>query len=599
MKKRPREPKPFLPVLASATGPALIKQLASCNTTVRSQSLRLLQSWLASESQHLSDTDIKKLWKGLFYCLWHADKTPNQLALINRIVNLFLSLQPSISLKFFRGFLVTLRREWPGIDRLRLDKFYLLIRRFMRGLFDLMRLRKWDVQVLGEYLEVLEKDGFLAEDKLMQGNGVNYHVVSVFLEELKGVGFPVRKELVDVILKPFFEVMMRGKDRILLGKLKSCVFDELLKVGKEILAKKRMGVDWDEKDGDMLLGVVALRMGLSGRFYEVGSSVDCVQGNRKLALGLHEEFLKLDKELELSGSEIAIPEYIDVGGGDGGDDEVPHLIPIEYNTNNCNMELGSQEGAGDAYEDEGQSDDRSFKKSKKVEKGINGDDKKAKRKKKMKRKDDNGVSEINLLVKENGESITTNGVEILHSFTACGNSLSDGLESDESSVALNETVISNLQKQFEKVAAEADSYSDEDSDSSDAPSISVKHRMLPNKRKRRKSAQESGNLDSNGAGDVGVDAAAKSAQKSAKKVRFSMKNNLVWKPQNPLPPESLRLPPSVAPRGSALKKGVPPGPIIETPPVKKKVKQKKKAQKIWKGARPAIVLGRKIRAQSV
>lgn len=55
---------------------------------------------------------------------------------------------------------------------------------------------------------------------------------------------------------------MRSKNRVLLGKLKSCVFDELVKLGKEILLKKRMGVDYDEKDGDVLLGVVALRMGL-------------------------------------------------------------------------------------------------------------------------------------------------------------------------------------------------------------------------------------------------------------------------------------------------------------------------------------------------
>ncbi|KAL0404618.1 UNVERIFIED_CONTAM: Ribosomal RNA processing protein 1B [Sesamum radiatum] len=394
----------------------------------RSQSLKLLQSWLASESQQLSDSDINKLWKGLFYCLWHADKTPNQLALINRLVNLFLSLQPSVSLEFFRGFLVTLRREWPGIDRLRLDKFYLLIRRFVRGLFELSRLRNWDVEVLGEYFGVLDKDGFLADDNMLQGNGVIYHVVSVFLEELKGVGFPVRKGVGDVILRPFFEVLMRSKDRILLGKLKSCVFDELVKLGKEILAKKRMGVDCD-----VLLGVVALRMGLSSRFYDVGSSVECVQGNRKLALWLHEEFLKLEKELESSGIEIAIPEYNDVvGGGDDNDhDEVSQLSPIEYNTSNCTAELGSQEGANDAHEDEDRSDDRSLKKQKEVEKGIDRDDKKAKKKKKkLKRKDEKGASY--------GDSL----IDDLES----GNSLIDDLESDGSAAALNESVISNLQK---------------------------------------------------------------------------------------------------------------------------------------------------------
>ncbi|KAL3841052.1 hypothetical protein ACJIZ3_025643 [Penstemon smallii] len=577
MKKRSRESKPLQSALASATGPGLIKYLASCNTTVRSQSLRQIQSWLASETQRLSEFDIKKLWKGLFYCLWHADKTPNQVSLIDKLTSLFISLQTSISLEFFRGFIVTLRREWPGIDRLRLDKFYLLIRKFMKSLFELMRLRKWDVEVLGEYFVVLEKDGLLAEDKL-QGNGVNYHIASVFLEELKGVGFPVRKEVVDVILGPFFEVFLRGKDRVLLGKVKSCVFDELVKMGKQLLEKKKMGVDCNEKDGDVLLGVVALRMGLSGRFYEVGSSVDCVQGNRKVALGLHEEFLKMEKELELSGIEIAIPEYSDANDGI---DAVPQSIPIDYNTSNGDLGLSLLEGVEDKHEDEVEANDRPLKKRKKAKKGVDGDENQAERKKKRKnkkRKNDNEIAEMNSVVEVNDNLVTANGVG--HSPAAGAITLSNDGESDGSALDLNEIVISNLQKQFEKVAAEAGPYSDDDLDFSDIPLISVKHDMQAKKKKRTKRAdvQESGNLDSNTAGD-GVNVAEKSVEKSAKKVRFAMKSNLVWKPNNPLPPESLRLPPSVTPRGSALKKGVPPGPIREIAPAKMKANRKKKAQK--------------------
>ncbi|KAL0346040.1 UNVERIFIED_CONTAM: Ribosomal RNA processing protein 1B [Sesamum radiatum] len=547
MKKRPREPKPLLPFLASATGPALIKHLASCNTTVRSQSLRLLQSWLASESEQLSDSDIKKLWKGLFYCLWHADKTPNQLALINRLTNLFLSLQPSLSLEFFRGFLVTLRREWPGIDRLRLDKFYLLIRRFVKALFELMRLRKWDVDVLGEYLGVLENDGFLAEDKL-QGNGVNYQVASVFLEELKGVGFPVRKEVVDVIFGPFLSVMMRSKDKILLGKVKSCLFDELVKLGKELLAKKRTGVGCDEKDA-----------------------------NRKVVLGLHEEFLKLEKDLESSGVQIGIPEYSNAGDC-ADDDEVPQLIPIDYDASKSNEETRTQEGADNAFK----------KKNKKAKKGVDGDDKK--RKKKKKRKDENGVAKDNSAAEENGNLDMVNGTENLYLHIGSENSPSNDLEIDGTSVDLNETVILNLQKQFEKVATEIGSESDEGSDFSDTPLVS--------KRKRTKGAdvQEPANPNTNSTRDGGD--AARSVEKSAKKVRFAMKNNLVWKPQTPLPPESLRLPPSVTPRGSALKKGVPPGPIIEMPSVMKKAKQKKKALNRLKSATPLMKRRKKMQTRS-
>ncbi|KAK4404587.1 Retrovirus-related Pol polyprotein from transposon TNT 1-94 [Sesamum angolense] len=141
-------------------------------------------------------------------------------------------------------------------------------------------------------------------------------------------------------------------------------------------------------------------MGLSGRFYEVGSLVECVQGNRNLAIWLHEEFLKLEKELESSSIEIAIPEYSDVVGGADDDDE----------------------------------------------------------------------------------------------------------------------------KQFEKVAAEAGSYSDEDLDSSDTPLISVKdNRMLMNKRKKTKTADmmESDNVYTNGAGDVKVDTVQRVRRRVQRRPKFT------------------------------------------------------------------------------
>ncbi|KAL1563568.1 ribosomal RNA processing protein 1 [Salvia divinorum] len=575
MKKRSREPKPLIPALAAATGPTLIKHLASCSTAVRSQSLRLLQSWLAAQSQQLSDSDVKKLWKGLFYCLWHADKTPNQVALIDRLISLFHSLQPAVSLEFFRGFLVTLRREWPGIDRLRLDKFYLLIRRFVKALFGLMRLRKWDVGVLREYFGVLESDALLADDNL-QGNGVNYHLASVFLEELAAVGFPAQKEVVDVILGPFFAVLMRGTDKILLGKVKSNLFDELVKTGTELLSKKKLGDGCDECKRTALLGVVALKMCLSGKFYEVTSSVDCIQGNRKVVLGLHEQFLKLEKELESSGIEICIPEY-----NEDDDAEVPQLIPIDVEDN---VDGGSQERTENVVRDDQLDNEMENKKSKKAKKGKDGDDKK---KKKKKRKGENKPSDE---AEQNCDLIRIGGSENMELDSGSGDILNNCMENE-----LSETVILNLQKQFEKVAAEMDPEGGDDSDSSPVPAVAKK----PSKRAKRAKVgheRELGDVNTNGTEDIGDDADGKSVEKSGKKVRFSMKNNLVWKPQTPLPPESLRLPPTVTPRGSALKKGVPPGPVVEVPPAKKKAKQKKKAQNRLK-VRPSTMIKRRKKVQ--
>ncbi|CDP21879.1 unnamed protein product [Coffea canephora] len=163
MKKKPRtpKPKPFLATLSALPGPSLIKHLASCNASIRSQSLKLIQAWMSDSQTELPEDDMKRLWKGLFYCLWHSDKAPAQGLLINRLSSLLITLDPLLSLQYFGCFLVTLRREWTDIDHLRLDKFYLLIRRFVNGVFSLMRKYKWDLEYLGKYVEVLEEKGFL------------------------------------------------------------------------------------------------------------------------------------------------------------------------------------------------------------------------------------------------------------------------------------------------------------------------------------------------------------------------------------------------------------------------------------------------------
>lgn len=504
---------------------------------------------------------------------------------------------------YFKTFVVTLRREWNGIDHLRLDKFYLCIRRFVKAMFSLIRKCNWDLGLLGEFVGVLEDDLFLRDDKL--GNGVGYHVVGVFLDELKGCFVPVRREVVDLLFRPFFGVMGRSLDKVLIGKVRGLVFEELVRIGKCLLDRKRdgMGVEGEEDEyDDLAFGLIAMRMGFAARFYEIGSSADCVQGNRKVLLKLHEDFLKLEKMLESSGIEFEIPDVV----LENDDDEVPELIPIE----SCETDVALEQNEVDDSEvaaEEGEDmldDEYDARKRKKARKGSDGRIKKVKTKKRKEKKnqpldEDSSVLEacapetenlVEASLKEESKSSSKkrkkkekkneavdpsvseaslssspiNGVLVNRSSTSC--------KPESNGDVLNESVIANLQKQFENVAAELASDDGDDVLSlSDAfKSINEKPPTKKKKTKKSKSCDPKIRVTK----VDGEDNGAKSADASAKRVRFAMKNNLVWKPHSPLPPQSLRIPPSVTPRGSALKKGVLPGPIREVPPAKKKLKKK-------------------------
>lgn len=449
-----------------------------------------------------------------------------------------------------------MRREWPGIDHLRLDKFYLLIRFFVRNLFVLLKNMKWDLVVLDGFVGVLEKTAFFVDDVNDKGlgNGVTYHVVSVFFDEIKPF-MPLRLEVLNLIFRPFVAVMGWSDNKVLLGKVKSHVFDCLSKNGKGLLGVKQLGGEVDEKNEVVLFGTVAFAMGFSTRFYELGSSPDCIQGNRKVVFGLHEEFLKLEKEKVSLGIDIMLPEVND------------ELIPINGEKIDGDLKVGlSKNGESKA--------------------SSRSKDKKSKKKKKKK----NGVPDQAAV----SGSYTNGDTEMVNSIDDSSNAEDDDIDE----LVLNEAVISNLQKQFEKIAAESGLDVDGTSTLDSALTVQVNGKALK-KRKRSKSVV---NTETGGREDGEEEVVPKTEEKSGKRVRFSMKNNLVWKPQSPLPPQSLRIPPSVTPRGSALKKGLSPGPIRDAGQEVKKGKKKKlspmKRAKKVKSMSPSVKRVKKIKPMS-
>ncbi|OAY57225.1 ribosomal RNA processing protein 1 homolog [Manihot esculenta] len=547
-------------------GLSLIKQLASCDNKSRNRSLGvLLKTWLPSQSQ-ISDDDMKKLWKGLFYCVWHADKLPAQSHLIDRLSSILPQLHLPVSVQYFSVFLLTMRREWTGIDGLRLDKFYLLIRKFMHFFFLLLKKNSWDLELSARLMSVLVENTFLADDKLL-GNGVNYHIASVFLEELRPL-LPLSKEVVDVLLGPFVSIMGKMSDKILLGKIKSNVFDWLLKMGNKLLEIKKSMVDVDSGDDAFVLGSIALAFGFSAKFYELGSAVECPQGNRKVLFGLHEQFLKLEKDFASLGIDISLPEIKE----DTDEDEVPNLVPLST----------GMEGAGSDTDMANMSGSKRLKKCKKGKKASSSSRKKTKKQKDL-------ISDCD--TEEDDNTVVPN----------CGKSNEES-NHDSNLITFNESVISNLQMQFEKVATEVNLDKNVGS-ACDFLEVSG-NGIVSKKRKRAKGMDKQQSDDPELRGEVNDNSGAtvKSTEKSAKKVRFSMKNNLVWKPHSPLPPQSLRIPPSVTPRGSALKKGIPPGPIREMPATKKakqKAKAVKKSRKVIIGVAPAIKRLKKLKTVSI
>ena len=56
------------------------RALGSVDAQTRNQGLTALAAWL-SRRESVSEPEMSKIWKGLFYCFWHSDKQPVQVIL--------------------------------------------------------------------------------------------------------------------------------------------------------------------------------------------------------------------------------------------------------------------------------------------------------------------------------------------------------------------------------------------------------------------------------------------------------------------------------------------------------------------------------------
>ncbi|CAM0902136.1 unnamed protein product [Alopecurus aequalis] len=543
---------------ASDEAAAITRRLASTNASARERAVRhLLSEFLPASAQDLSATDLLKLWKGLFFCFWHADKPLYQHDLASRLAAAVSSAaDPAAAAAFLSAYLATISREWSCIDVHRLDKFYFLNRRFLNHAFLFLAARSFAPDVTAQIVSVFSEKALLPEADNATSRGLGYHVADAFLDELLPV-LPISLQSWELLLDPFFAVLEKSTDRVLVSKVRSSLFERFLESGSQLLEMTKKGEAVEKGSVEEKLGKVGLLFGFSKRFLDIGANAETVQGNRKALFGLRDAFVKLEKGFELSGIQIAVPEFQGA--------ELPTEPAVENGMDldeaKVEKKRKKKKAKKAALVEEGEEAAKVLKQEKKVKKDKNKKEKKEKKKK--------------------------NKVEIVDGGDSSEQSIDASAEDqqmgdDTNAITFDAVLMSNLQRQFEKAAEEA------------GMPVTPATVKVVKKRKRSKSADRLSGGDVGGEGSV----LAQDGDKSGKKVRFSMRSNLVWKPETPLPPQCLRVPPSATPRGSALKSGVRPGPIKESSTPVKKTKPKVKSAKKMLKKSPSSAVKRLRKLQS-
>ncbi|NXF37467.1 RRP1B protein, partial [Nyctibius bracteatus] len=230
------------------------QRLAANEKRIRDRALKKLRGYISVRTQRpaggFSQEELLKIWKGLFYCMWMQDKPLLQEELADNISQLIHVIQNTEArYLFIQTFWQTMNREWNGIDNLRLDKYYMLMRMILRQSFEVLKRNEWDESLIEPLLQLLMKE--VIEPDSNAPTGIQLHFIDIYLAELAKVG---AKELTaDQNLKfiePFCKIAAKSKDRFVLHAVATGIFEIIVDQSPYAIEDlmKELGSNSDEED---------------------------------------------------------------------------------------------------------------------------------------------------------------------------------------------------------------------------------------------------------------------------------------------------------------------------------------------------------------
>ncbi|NXB14693.1 RRP1B protein, partial [Rhagologus leucostigma] len=230
------------------------QRLAANEKRIRDRALKKLRGYIGVRTQRpaggFSQEELLKIWKGLFYCMWMQDKPLLQEELaanISQLIHVFQNTEARHL--FIQTFWQTMNREWNGIDNLRLDKYYMLMRLILRQSFEVLKRNEWDEGLVEPLLQLLMKE--VMDPDSNSPTGIKFHFIDIYLDELAKVG---AKELTaDQNLKfiePFCKIAAKSKDRRVLHAVATGIFEMIVDQSPFAIEDlmKELGTHSDEED---------------------------------------------------------------------------------------------------------------------------------------------------------------------------------------------------------------------------------------------------------------------------------------------------------------------------------------------------------------
>eukprot|EP00057_Strongylocentrotus_purpuratus_P029267 XP_011683741.1 PREDICTED: ribosomal RNA processing protein 1 homolog B [Strongylocentrotus purpuratus] len=129
---------------------------------------------------------------------------------------------------FFETFLATMRREWMGIDHLRMDKYLMLIRRSFRQMLVVLHNNEWDEELVKCFLTSISRCALNPTTDACP-DGLRYQLANVYLDELAREGTEdLSPQQASTFLFPFAELVTKTLNKKLRDVMLQDIFQDVV-----------------------------------------------------------------------------------------------------------------------------------------------------------------------------------------------------------------------------------------------------------------------------------------------------------------------------------------------------------------------------------
>ena len=265
-----------------------LRRVARADKVVRDKAVLALERYLRS-AHDMTELEMRKIWKALFYCFWHSDKPKVQADLAERLAALVHVMPQGQAWPFVRVFWSTMCREWTLIDRLRLDKFYMLMRRSLAHSVKRVAQAQWSTTEVAAFTSVLggESGPVVAQAP----TGVRYFMCDSFLPAVQqaigsaGGGAEsadalLADESLLALLEPFVLLLGAAADDAMLKRLVDGIVQPLLANDE--------GEEGEEGDESGKPALPRPLEAMAERLFTLASHRSTLERNRKLIYTLQQ-----------------------------------------------------------------------------------------------------------------------------------------------------------------------------------------------------------------------------------------------------------------------------------------------------------------------